>query len=347
MGGMAAQIPIKDDPAANEAALAKVRADKLREVTRRPRRHLGRAPGPRARSRATIFDAHMPGPNQLANKREDVHVTEEDLLAVPEGTRTEAGLRHNIRVGVQYLEAWLRGQGCVPLYNLMEDAATAEISRAQVWQWMHHGAPLDGRPARHRRSASARVLAEEMERVEREGGRERYAPGASPRPARSSSGCPPRRASRSSSPCPPTSRSSTARLSALTARFTLHRMRGAHHVRRHDRTLDASPHAKLHAQRFDGITRPYSAADVEKLRGSIQIEHTLAELGARRLWELLHTEDYVTRSARSPATRPCRRCAPASRRSTSRAGRSRPTRTPPGRCTRTRASTRSTACPTW
>jgi malate synthase len=87
-----------------------------------------------------VFDAHMPGPNQLHFTRDDVEVTAEDLVRVPTGTRTEEGLRHNIRVGVQYLEAWLRGSGCVPLYNLMEDAATAEISRAQVWQWIRHGA---------------------------------------------------------------------------------------------------------------------------------------------------------------------------------------------------------------
>src|SRR6185436_14472710 len=90
-----------------------------------------------------IFDAHMKGPNQLENKREDVHTATADLLRIPQGTRTEAGLRHNIRVGVQYLDAWLRGQGCVPLYHLMEDAATAEISRAQVWQWIRHAARTD------------------------------------------------------------------------------------------------------------------------------------------------------------------------------------------------------------
>src|SRR4030095_15444483 len=89
---------------------------------------------------------HMRGPNQLHRLREDVSVTNTDLLQVPTGSRTEAGLRHNIRVGVQYLESWLRGLGCVPLYHLMEDAATAEISRTQVWQWIHHGAALnDGR----------------------------------------------------------------------------------------------------------------------------------------------------------------------------------------------------------
>jgi malate synthase len=142
MGGMAAQIPIKNDPAANDAALTKVRADKLREVKDGHDGTWVAHPGLVAVARE-VFDAHMQGPNQLDKKREDVHVTAEDLLRVPTGTRTEEGLRQNIRVGVQYLEAWLRGSGCVPLYNLMEDAATAEISRAQVWQWIHYGAALD------------------------------------------------------------------------------------------------------------------------------------------------------------------------------------------------------------
>ena len=138
MGGMAAQIPVKDDPAANEAALARVRADKLREVRDG---HDGTwvahpALVPVAKE---IFDQHMKGPNQLSVLREDVKVGRDELLRAPEGTRTEEGLRHNVRVGVRYLEAWLRGQGCVPLYNLMEDAATAEISRAQVWQQVRHG----------------------------------------------------------------------------------------------------------------------------------------------------------------------------------------------------------------
>jgi malate synthase len=145
MGGMAAQIPIKNDPAANEQALEKVRQDKLREV------HAGHDgtwvahPGlvPIAKE---IFDKHMPEPNQIARKREDVSVAAKDLLAVPEGEITEAGVRWNIDVGLQYLEAWLNGQGCVPIYNLMEDAATAEICRAQVWQWVEFGAALeDGR----------------------------------------------------------------------------------------------------------------------------------------------------------------------------------------------------------
>jgi malate synthase len=146
MGGMAAQIPIKSDPEANRVALDKVRSDKLREVKDGHDGTWVAHPGlvPIARE---IFDAHMPGQNQLDRKREDVSVTAADLLRVPPGTRTEAGLRHNIRVGVQYLEAWLGGLGCVPLYNLMEDAATAEISRTQVWQWIRHEATLDdGKP---------------------------------------------------------------------------------------------------------------------------------------------------------------------------------------------------------
>jgi malate synthase len=142
MGGMAAQIPIKNDEAANRAALAKVREDKLREVTNGHDGTWVAHPGLVAIAKE-IFDSKMPGKNQLKVSRDDVVVTQNDLLAVPSGTRTENGLRQNIRVGVQYLEAWLRGQGCVPLYNLMEDAATAEISRAQAWQWQAYGASIE------------------------------------------------------------------------------------------------------------------------------------------------------------------------------------------------------------
>jgi malate synthase A len=175
MGGMAAQIPIKDDPAANEAALAKVRADKVREATEGHDGTWVAHPGlvPVALG---IFDEHMPAPNQIQRKREDIHVGREDLLRIHEGTRTEAGLRHNVRVGVQYIEAWLRGSGCVPIYNLMEDAATAEISRAQVWQWLHFRSQLDDgqtvTPA-----LFARVVDEEMKRVRREVGEARFTAG--------------------------------------------------------------------------------------------------------------------------------------------------------------------------
>jgi malate synthase len=142
MGGMAAQIPIKNDRAANDAAMAKVRADKLREVTEGHDGTWVAHPGLVAIA-MQVFDEHMKGANQIARQRQDVHVTAADLVKVPSGTITETGLRSNINVGMGYIESWLRGVGCVPLYNLMEDAATAEISRSQVWQWMRHGATLD------------------------------------------------------------------------------------------------------------------------------------------------------------------------------------------------------------
>jgi malate synthase len=138
MGGMAAQIPIKNDLAANETALAKVRQDKLREVTAGHDgtwvAHPGLIPVAKA-----VFDEYMPQPNQIGRLNR-VSVSSSDLLAIPAGDITEKGLEINIDVGLQYLEAWLGGNGCVPIYNLMEDAATAEISRAQLWQWAHHGA---------------------------------------------------------------------------------------------------------------------------------------------------------------------------------------------------------------
>jgi malate synthase len=142
MGGMAAQIPIKDDVAANDLAMEKVRADKTREVRAGHDGTWVAHPGlvPIAKE---IFDAAMPGPNQIEKKRDDVHVIASELLWVPQGAITEKGVRQNINVGILYLEAWLGGLGCVPLYNLMEDAATAEISRTQLWQWLHHGAQLD------------------------------------------------------------------------------------------------------------------------------------------------------------------------------------------------------------
>jgi malate synthase len=172
MGGMAAQIPIKGDPVANETALSKVVADKRREVNDGHDGTWVAHPGlvPVA---AGVFDAAMRGPNQLDRLRDDVAVDESDLLALPGGTRTEAGLRWNLRVGVQYLEAWLRGVGCVPLYNLMEDAATAEISRTQIWQWLRHGAALDD--GRIVDEALVRgLLASEMDAVRAEVGPARF-----------------------------------------------------------------------------------------------------------------------------------------------------------------------------
>ncbi len=145
MGGMAAFIPNRRDPEVTEKALAAVREDKLREVQYG---HDGTwvAHPDLVPTALEVFNQHMPRKNQLDKLREDVAVGEKELLQPHEGTRSEEGLRVNIRVGVQYIEAWLRGNGAVPLYNMMEDAATAEISRTQIWQWLRYGATLaDGR----------------------------------------------------------------------------------------------------------------------------------------------------------------------------------------------------------
>jgi malate synthase len=165
MGGMAAQIPIKNDPAANEAALEKVRQDKLREVTDGCDGTWVAHPGlvPIAKE---IFDKHMPQPNQYARQRPDVKVFAKDLLDFrPEAPITEAGLRNNISVGIQYLGAWLVGNGCVPVFNLMEDAATAEISRSQIWQWIRSpkGVLDDGRKVT--KELFRKLLAEELPKV--------------------------------------------------------------------------------------------------------------------------------------------------------------------------------------
>lgn len=142
IGGMAAQIPVKNNDKANEEALEKVKADKLREVKDGHDGTWVAHPGLVSIAKE-IFDEHMKTPNQLHIKREDFICTEKDLLMVPQGTITEKGLRHNINVGILYLESWLRGQGAAAIYNLMEDAATAEICRTQVWQWIHNKAKLD------------------------------------------------------------------------------------------------------------------------------------------------------------------------------------------------------------
>jgi malate synthase len=147
IGGMAAQIPIKHDAAANDAAMAKVRADKQREVGDGHDGTWVAHPGLVALAKE-VFDRHMTTPNQIARRRDDVQVSTADLLAFgPAGPITEGGLRTNIEVAIEYLGAWLAGNGCVPIHNLMEDAATAEISRAQVWHWVRSskGVLDDGR----------------------------------------------------------------------------------------------------------------------------------------------------------------------------------------------------------
>ncbi|HHH29298.1 MAG TPA: malate synthase A [Polyangiaceae bacterium] len=176
MGGMAAQIPIKGDPEANEAALAKVRADKEREAKSGHDGTWVAHPGLVAVARECFDQVLGSKPNQLHVMREDVEVGQADLLATPTGTRTDAGLRQNIRVGIQYLEAWLRGNGCVPLYNLMEDAATAEISRTQIWQWLRHGATTeDSRAITVERVE--KTTDEELEVVKRQVGAEAFEAG--------------------------------------------------------------------------------------------------------------------------------------------------------------------------
>ena len=182
MGGMAAQIPIRHDTSANELALARVRADKLREAAAGHDgtwiAHPGLAP-----TALAAFDAVMRGPNQIDVKRADVNVTPVDLLGAPAGEITEGGIRNNIKVGVQYIESWLRGNGCVPLYGLMEDAATAEICRAQLWQWIRHGARTnDGRMITEERFD--RLLTDELDQIHREVGSARLAGGVFPTAAR-------------------------------------------------------------------------------------------------------------------------------------------------------------------
>ncbi len=166
MGGMAAQIPIKNDPAANLAALEKVRADKLREVTDGCDGTWVAHPD-LVRIAKDVFDQYMPQPNQYGKQLAHVNYTTRDLLDFqPMQPITEAGLRNNISVGIQYLGAWLAGNGCVPVYNLMEDAATAEISRSQIWQWIRSpkGVLDDGRKVTA--GLFRELLAEELPKVQ-------------------------------------------------------------------------------------------------------------------------------------------------------------------------------------
>ncbi|PEJ31392.1 malate synthase A [Bacillus pseudomycoides] len=176
IGGMAAQIPIKNNPEANEAAFEKVRADKEREALDGHDGTWVAHPGlvPVA---LEVFNHIMKTPNQIFRKREEIDVTEKDLLEVPVGTITEEGLRMNISVGIQYIASWLSGRGAAPIYNLMEDAATAEISRAQVWQWIRHegGKLNDGRKITF--ALVEEFKSEELAKIEREIGKEQFEKG--------------------------------------------------------------------------------------------------------------------------------------------------------------------------
>src|SRR5205085_4343860 len=175
MGGMAAQIPIKNNPQANEEAFAKVRADKEREARDGHDGTWVAHPG-MVELALDAFDAVMPQPNQIDKKRAEVQVTAADLLDFrPSEPITEQGLRTNVSVGVQYLAAWLGGSGAVPIFNLMEDAATAEISRAQVWQWIRHprGVLSDGRKVT--KELFRAVLGDELEKIKEQLGEKRFA----------------------------------------------------------------------------------------------------------------------------------------------------------------------------
>jgi malate synthase len=182
MGGMAAHIPIRTDASANDVAMARVRADKLHEANAGHDGTWIAHPG-LAQTALEAFNSVMTGSDQLHVRRAEVNVTPADLLQVPDGEITEAGLRGCIRVGVQYIESWLRGNGCVPLYNLMEDAATAEICRAQLWQWIRHGARTsDGRVVTEGRFD--RLLTDELDHIHLEVGSARLAGGVFPTAAR-------------------------------------------------------------------------------------------------------------------------------------------------------------------
>jgi malate synthase len=175
MGGMAAQIPIKNDPEANEAAINKVKMDKQREATACHDGTWVAHPG-LVSTAMEIFDQHMPNANQVHEKRLDVSPDAEALIAVPTGTVTEEGLRKNINVGILYIESWLMGTGAAAIYHLMEDAATAEISRSQVWQWIHHPTQLpDGREVTAELYQSCK--ADEMNKIKSMVGEKRFSAG--------------------------------------------------------------------------------------------------------------------------------------------------------------------------
>ena len=175
MGGMSAYIPNKRDVELNKIAMDQVRADKEREATIGHDGTWVAHPGLVALAKET-FDKYMPTPNQIDRKLEDFHATAADLLEVPKGDITEAGLRQNIAVGIGYMESWLRGIGCVPLFNLMEDAATAEISRAQLWQWAHYNAKLsDGRAIT--RELCLKIIDEELAKMRQAVGDAQYRAG--------------------------------------------------------------------------------------------------------------------------------------------------------------------------
>jgi malate synthase A len=306
MGGMAAQIPVKDDDERNAAALARVTADKAREAADG---HDGTWVAHPALVAVARQEFAPVGVNQLHVMRDDVTVTADDLLRFPPGDCTDQGLRTNIRVALLYIESWLRGKGCVPIDHLMEDAATAEISRAQVWQWLRHGVRLaDGRMVCV--NLVLEVIADELNRIRRHVGPLEYARGAF-------------RAARdvftnlvirtdfvpfltlpayqqllaldqpaASDPHTQREEEDTMQVHKLNISINGHRK---HKVASEPpKPAIATAHrSPWEERRWEGIVRDYTRRDVEKLRGSIHIDHTLATRGARRLWDQMNHEDFV------------------------------------------------------
>ena len=174
MGGMAAQIPIKDDPQANEIALAKVRADKEREARDGHDGTWVAHPG-LVSIAEKVFDEHMSGLNQVDRQRDDVEITAQDLLCIPEGEITQAGLEGNVSAALRYIAAWKGGHGSVPIHNLMEDVATAEIARAQLWQWIRYPKGVMNDGGKVTVDLFEQALEHELQQIRSELGEQAYA----------------------------------------------------------------------------------------------------------------------------------------------------------------------------
>lgn len=348
MGGMAAYIPIKGDSTANENALQKVREDKRREATDGHDGTWVAHPGLVSIAKEEFDKVLGDNPNQLGRLRDDVNPTPEQLLAAPQGSITEAGLRSNICIAIQYFEAWLNGQGCVPLYNLMEDAATAEISRSQVWQWVNHprGILADGRKITL--ELVRKYIQEELSRIREERGREHFESGRfaeaaqlfdelaasdtlddfltlkayellepheqPPLPTRTET-CPAdsngfrlstnenetlERNGYGTVPHNGESNGSNGRVDSSTANLRGENPRTADSGRRDSSSslILTEEVTALEADwrtdpRWRGVTRNYRVETVLRLRGTLKIEHTIADCMSRKLWHRLHTEPYI------------------------------------------------------
>ncbi|WP_408629707.1 hemerythrin domain-containing protein [Anaeromyxobacter oryzisoli] len=282
LGGPAARLLAGGGPGADARALAAVRACVLREVadghdgTRVA--HPGLVPVARA-----IFDERVKTPNPLRRRREAARVTADELLRPPQGARTEAGLRLSVRASIRILAAWLHGSGRIPLHGVLEDVATAELSCALAWQWIHHGAPMeDGQALTVERLRT--IVAEEVDRIRLEVGDARFAAGrfeeARALFERASTG-------------PELGELLTVRGYGLLEASPAQAGPAQADPRAASDAAGSAAPAHPDPRRWEGIVRGHGRADVERLRGSVRIELTLARMGAERLWALLHSEPYV------------------------------------------------------